>query len=122
MSDNNSEEVLSCYKGSHADSNLEMVRRTLAEDPDNDLLKDWLALNLYQAERFAEAATLYAELLEKSPGTADQHYYLGNCHYALGRLEDACREWQEVISMDPAGKPAQKVIRKLQKLNDKEAA
>ena len=122
MSGNEKEEVLSCYKGSHADSNLEMVRRTLAEDPDNDLLKDWLALNLYQAERFAEAAILYEELLTKAKGTPDQHYYLGNCHFALGKLEAACRQWQEVIEMDPSSKTAQKVIRKLQTLSDKEAA
>lgn len=122
MSDNGNEEVLSSYKGAHADSNLEMVRRTLAEDPDNELLKDWLALNLYQAERFAEAATLYKELLEKTKGTANQHYYLGNCHYALGQMEAACEQWQAVIKMDPTSKTAQKVIRKLQKLSDKEAA
>ena len=122
MSAKNNGEVLSCYKGTHADSNLDLVRRTLAEDPENELLKDWLALNLYQAERFDEALVLYQELLEKSQGTTDQHYYLGNCHYALGQLEAACKEWQEVIKIDPTGKPAQKVIRKLQKLNDLEAA
>ena len=122
MSGNENEEVLSSYKGCHADSNIDIVRRTLAEDPDNDLLKDWLALNLYQAERFAEAALLYEEILAKSKGTPDQHYYLGNCHYALGNLEAACRLWQEVIEMDPSSKTAQKVIRKLQKLSDKEAA
>ena len=122
MGDQKKDGVLSCYTEVHAGTNLDMVRRSLAEDPNNQMLKDWLALNLYQAKRYAEASVLYRELIEDGSGTIDQHYYLGNCFLALGETEEACKQWSKVIERDPSSKTAQKVLKKLQKLSESVAA
>jgi len=109
-------DVLTDYAGLHADGNLDLVKRTLLDDPSNVVLRDWYALNLYQAQRYEDARRQYEALIALDGANPDQHYYLGNCCLALGDVAAALASWQRVIELDPRGRRGVKALQKLSML------
>jgi tetratricopeptide (TPR) repeat protein len=75
------------------------ARPTTESVTDSELWEAALA-----AERegsFEEAAEVYRELLDRQP-TADLWFNLGNCFFALGRLESASDAYRQALSIAPA--------------------
>jgi len=60
------------------------------------------ATDLRIAGRPAEAAEAYARALEFNPRHQDALYYQGNMAFDLGRLADAERAWQLLVTVDPS--------------------
>lgn len=107
--------ITTSYAKTHADSNVELARRNLEQDPENAMLKDWLAFNLYASGRYEEAKILYEECLSNEERNADQHYYLGNCLLKLDDSKGAVEHWKRVLEIDPKSKCARKASNKLKK-------
>jgi protein O-GlcNAc transferase len=64
------------------------------------------ALDLRRAGKLAEAAQLYADILQKDPRHFEALHALGILHYQSGRLEEAERLIGEAIRINPAAADA----------------
>ena len=111
--------VSTSYAKTHADANVDIARRNLEQDPENPMLRDWLAFNLYASGRYEEAKVLYERCLKENSANADQHYYLGNCLYKLGDIDGAVALWEAVLQIDSKGKCAKKAQDKLNKVKQR---
>ncbi len=108
--------VSTSYAKTHADANVEIARRNLEQDPENPMLQDWLAFNLYASGRYEEAKELYERCLNGNENNADQNYYLGNCLFKLGDIDGAVSRWEMVLQIDSKSKCAKKALDKLSKV------
>lgn len=55
---------------------------------------------------WADAAAIYAELLEINPDHEDALYSQGNCLYELGKFSDAKESWEELLRVNSASSRA----------------
>lgn len=56
----------------------------------------------YTADKYAEAAKIYAQAMKKYGTSATLWYNLGNCHYRLGELGRAVIDYERALRLDPA--------------------
>jgi len=111
--------VLSSFASHRAREAVDMARKGLAADPASTRLKDWLAFNLYAANKVKEAIVLYRELLAVHDDNPEQHYYLGNCYYKSGRFSDAITEWKRVVELKSESHYGRKALTRLRKVQRK---
>ena len=60
------------------------------------------------ARRFTEAESAFRAALGIDPGYANAHNNLGNVLLAVGRNDEAIREFREVVRLQPASDAAKK--------------
>jgi tetratricopeptide (TPR) repeat protein len=79
----------------------EAYREAIAINPDRIDPYNSLAAMAAQEGHWEEAAGLYQEVLARAPDFAEVREALGQAYLALGRKEDARREWQVAASLAP---------------------
>ena len=107
-------------KGIRLDEAETLVKRALAEDPDNGAFLDSLGWTHYQRGQYKEAEKLldkaiYAEI--KRNGDVDSisiiWEHIGDNAMTLGKQQKALESWQKAIQANPSNK---KIGEKLQAL------
>jgi tetratricopeptide (TPR) repeat protein len=69
-----------------------------------------LAVQLFEAKRYAEAITRFTEVIEaKGTELTEAYYYRADCHYALEDKEAACVDWRAAGEL--GDKDAQFIVR-----------
>jgi tetratricopeptide (TPR) repeat protein len=77
--------------------------QALAIDPDHPEAKDYLSTTRLEIQR------------RHDPKAAQRHYETGLVAYAAGRLDDAVREWNLAVRMNPGHVKASNALSKVQK-------
>lgn len=83
---------------------LEPYGKALEKDPDNVDLRVDRAVAAFYGNEFSVAEAEFKKAIETDPGHARAHYNYGIfLYYGLGKTEEAVREWEEVVALNPAG-------------------
>ena len=70
-------------------------------DPRDNSSIDRLALIRFGQQRYQEALVLYRNLLELTPDSAQTYSNLGATLYYLGREDEALRQFERAVEIDP---------------------
>jgi len=81
-------------------------REVLASFPDDSVASCRLASSLYSQSKYAEAAALLQETLQKSPRAYCAYFTLGVAFADAGIYRDAIRMWRKVVEIAPASPEA----------------
>ncbi len=87
-------------QGRHVEAVKEW-RNALKLAPGDAALERELAISLHQSRNFKQAQALFARLLEKEPGSAEFHFYLGDCLLNLQRVDEAIPYLEKSVRLDP---------------------
>jgi len=79
----------------------ELLRRVLAENPDNWFALDRLATSLIQQERPEEAIAPLQRLVSGGPQWAGSWFNLGLCLQSVDRLDEAFVAWRRAVELEP---------------------
>lgn len=79
----------------------QMAKEILLSDPGSYLATLRLAFVYYNQHRFAESAALYGRLRELYPSDTDVRAGLGWALLKAGRPQEATREFQELLAINP---------------------
>lgn len=113
-------------QGKNLEMALEMVKKAVAKEPKNRAYRDSLGWVYYRLKRFAEAAVELELAIQTEPGKDGPDGvildHLGDAYHALGRNEDARKQWEAAAASfkkdDEKAKLAE-TTRKLSKLPKK---
>jgi arylsulfatase A-like enzyme len=78
-----------------------LLSQVVAENPRNVQALDHLVFALVSLQRYAEAQPRIEQLLALGHVSAGNLYYLGYCHYVVGRKEEALAAWRRSDVLDP---------------------
>jgi tetratricopeptide (TPR) repeat protein len=88
-------------RGVKLDKAERLVRRALAEQPDNVAFMDSLGWVFYKQGRFAEAARKFDQILQRDDLDEEGHPVIfdhaGDVYYRLGRMDEARTMWQRAL-------------------------
>ncbi|GAB4222583.1 MAG: hypothetical protein Kow0062_20630 [Acidobacteriota bacterium] len=101
-------------RGEDLDEAIAMIKRALAERPEEAAFLDSLGFALFRAGRVSEALPLLREAARRAQGdgVAEIREHLGDVYLALGDLPRARAEWQAAIAL--GGRVRERVAAKLQ--------
>lgn len=85
------------------------LQSVLIQRPGDENARWLLAFSYYRSSNFRDAASLFEQILTKSPDNILAYYYLGACQYRFGRFEEAKKAWRKVVRLDAIGPLAAKV-------------
>ena len=81
---------------------IEETELSLAEDPDNLRLLDWLAMLYFANDRIDKATEAYKKLISREPDSPDLFFFLGNCFFKANLLPEAQWCWARAATLDPS--------------------
>ncbi len=84
-----------------ADASLAYYRKGLAIDPDNFVILNNVANQLYRMGRYAEAQPLYLKVLKLRPDYAEAHNNYANLLLKLNRPDEAEKEYRAAVRLNP---------------------
>ena len=90
-------------------------RRALELDPRNMEALEYVAAAHFRQKRYREALDLYRTLLEIDPDRAATHADIGATLYFLGRTEEAIRNLERALSLDPTLETARTNLEEMRK-------
>lgn len=96
---------------------LSLAQSALRSMPDNPAAADTLGSAYFQRGDYASAEGMFKQALERDPKDASMHYHLGLTYEKLGETSLARTELQQVLTLDPKFKDAEKVHAALAQLN-----
>jgi len=83
---------------------LEPYAKVLEKDPDNVDLRVDRAVAAFYGNKFSEAEAEFKKAIETAPEHARAHYNYGVfLYYGRGKTEEAVKEWEKVVELNPAG-------------------
>ncbi len=108
-------------RGEDLPAAIAMVKRALAERPEEPAFLDSLGFALYRAGRVSEALPLLREAVRRagSGDVAEIREHLGDVYLALGDLTRARAEWQAALAL--GGRERERVLAKLRAHADEES-
>ncbi len=110
------DEILTKYTSGSGEG-IPEVEKLLEGDPNNVDLLDWLAFMYYSNNNIDKAIETYKRALSIKSDNENQHYYLANSYYKKGMMNDARKEWSEVIRLNPNSKIAKNAQERINYLN-----
>ena len=93
----------------------EYFRRALELDPHNMVTIEYVAAAHFRQKRYQETLDLYRTLLEIDPDRAATHADIGATLHFLGRTEEAIRNLERALSLDPTLETARTNLERMQK-------
>ncbi len=99
------------------DEALRLARELSEQFPDNPLILDTLAYTLAAHQRHGEAVLLFEQALAKMPGNSNIRTHYARSLLALGRQNDARRELQTSLIIDPTHPDAPEAAALLKQLD-----
>ena len=83
---------------------LEPYAKVLEKDPDNVDLRVDRAVAAFYGNKLSEAEAEFKKAIETDPEHARAHYNYGVfLYYGQGKTEEAVKEWEKVVELNPAG-------------------
>jgi arylsulfatase A-like enzyme/Tfp pilus assembly protein PilF len=82
------------------DEAIELLRKTVAEEPDDYLFQRELANNLFTLQRYEDAIKEYDRLIVIAPQYVGSYNRKGLAFFNLGRTEEAIKAYEKAIEMD----------------------
>lgn len=92
---------------------IETLYRLLEQCPQDLSVRHLLAFGLYTAERYAEAAKQYENVIKQGFDSYLCHYYHGHVLARLRRYEEAIGAWMRAHALAPTNESRNKVERRL---------
>jgi len=86
----------------HRDWARPEVEKLARENPDDALYPYWLSRLDYDAQLFEKAIAEAEASIKRDPRMARAHDNLGLCYEAIGRFDEAIREYQEAANLERA--------------------
>jgi len=90
-------------------SQLDMLRRLLEEDPNDQAVRQLLAFSLYTVGRYRDALDEYDKVAAAGVTTFLCCYYSGHAYARLHMFKQAIGQWKKAIELAPHNKAAAKV-------------
>jgi tetratricopeptide (TPR) repeat protein len=87
-------------RGTHLDKAVELIRRALAEEPDNGAYLDSLGWAYFKMGRMADAEDALAKAVGRIQDPLVWEHY-GDVLSAAGKTPEAVRAWQEGLILEP---------------------
>ena len=97
----------------HLDEALDMIRKAVAEQPNDGYITDSLGWVLFRLGRYDEAVVKMEKAVELVPFDAIITDHLGDVYWAVGRKREAEFQWSRALSFGPEEKDAKRIKRKL---------
>ncbi len=110
------QEIMTVY-GGQDDTGIDAVKEQLDADPNNPMLLDWYAFQLYSNNRIIEAIQQYRRLVTEFDPTPNALYYLGNAYLKLFKYREAKQCWEQLQSDFPRSKLVSKAEKKLERIH-----
>lgn len=86
--------------------------------PDDPEAEVYLAFLHYAGKSYDQAVAHFQALLARGFKPENQHFYLGNCYYQMGRKAEARDEWQACLAGHPSESIERMVRRRLEWVKD----
>lgn len=117
---NNDLGYLYADRGKNLEKAESMIRRAVAEDPENSAYLDSLGWVLFKLGKLQEALEPLEQAAKSSLQDATIHDHLGDVYFKLNRLEEARKSWEKAESIaassDPPDKRLPEIRKKLESL------
>ena len=101
-------------RGENLDEAVDMVRRAVAERPDDGYIVDSLGWAYYRLGRYEEAVEELERAVSLRPGDPVINDHLGDAYWKVGRKLEATFQWAHARDSDPDAKELPKILRKLE--------
>jgi protein O-GlcNAc transferase len=92
--------VIALQEGAPADA-IAHLQRAIAIEPGQRRYREALAQAYAMAQRHAEAAQIYRDLLAEDASSSDLWFALGSALQAHGEIDEAVRAWRAVVEREP---------------------
>ena len=110
------QDIMTVY-GGQDDTGIDAVKAQLDADPNNPMLLDWYAFQLYSNNRVIEAVQAYKRLVTEFDPTPNALYYLGNAYLKLFKYREAKQYWELLRTDFPRSKLVSKAEKKLERIH-----
>jgi tetratricopeptide (TPR) repeat protein len=95
------------------DEALSMIKRAVAQRPEDGYITDSLGWVLYRMGKHEEAVPQLERAVELTPVDPTINDHLGDALWMVGRKREAEFQWSRALSFDPAEADAERIRRKL---------
>ncbi len=89
-------------RGERLDEALKMIRRAVAQRPEDGFIIDSLGWAFYRLGRFQDAVAQLERAVEYVPGDAVVNDHLGDAYWMVGRRDEARFQWRRVLRQGDA--------------------
>lgn len=100
-------------QGSNLNEAMAMIRRAVAQEPENGYIVDSLAWGLFLLGRFDDAVDPMERAAQLKPVDPIITDHLGDVYWAVGRTREARFQWHRALSFDPEPDLANRIRGKL---------
>lgn len=91
----------SVWTGRFWSDNLALYTRAIEVAPDNTIAQEYLAEELVEEERWADALPLLTKALVQDPTAYDLYIWMAKCHVGLGDPDEAMSYFGDAIALSP---------------------
>ncbi len=92
---------------------LDMIRRAVAQRPNDGYMVDSLGWAYYKLKRFSEAVVELERAVELRPGDPTINDHLGDAYWRANRKLEAIFQWRHALALDPDDANIPEITRKL---------
>ncbi len=92
---------------------LDMIRRAVAQRPNDGYMVDSLGWAYYKLKRFSEAVVELERAVELRPGDPTINDHLGDAYWRANRKLEAIFQWRHALALDPDEANIPEITRKL---------
>ncbi len=103
--------AIGLLEGGNPEAAASLLTHALAREPTSASVREALARAAYDARRYADAATHFADLAEMSPDSDYARFGLGLARMRLGDVEGAVEQLALAAAMSPTRKEYQRALR-----------
>ncbi len=100
-------------RGENLDEALDMVRRAVAQRPDDGYIVDSLGWAYYRLGRYEEAVAELEKAVQLRPADAVINDHLGDAYWKVGRRLEAMFQWSHARDANPEPEELEKILQKL---------
>lgn len=100
-------------RGENLDEALDMVRRAVAQRPDDGYIVDSLGWAFYRLGRYEEAVAELEKAVQLRPADAVINDHLGDAYWKVGRKLEAMFQWRHARDADPEPDALATIMQKL---------
>ena len=100
-------------QGTHLDEGMAMIKRAVAQRPDDGYIVDSLGWAYYRLGNYGEAVKNLERAIELKPGDPTINDHLGDAYWRVGRTLEAKFQWAHARDMKPEPEELVKIEAKL---------